>query len=90
MNPTLHLKGSKNPVTACASSRCCGAPRNPFSNGTAWESVNFKEHIRWTEPYFIRSGDMGELCFEFWKEGSIPLSVYYKLFDDLVLTFVYT
>jgi len=52
--------------------------------------VNFKEHIRWTEPYFIRSGDMGELCFSFCKEGIIPLSVFYKMFDDLVLTFVYT
>jgi 4'-phosphopantetheinyl transferase EntD len=52
--------------------------------------VNFKEHIRWTEPYFIRRGDLGELSFEFRKEGSVPLSVYYKLFDDLVLTFVYT
>jgi 4'-phosphopantetheinyl transferase EntD len=52
--------------------------------------VNFKEHIRWTQPYFIRSGDLGELCFEFRKDGSIPLSVYYEIFDDLVLTFVYT
>jgi phosphopantetheinyl transferase (holo-ACP synthase) len=52
--------------------------------------VNFKEHIRWTAPYFIRSGDMGELCFSFCKESFIPLSVYYKLFNDLVLTFVYT
>jgi 4'-phosphopantetheinyl transferase EntD len=52
--------------------------------------VNFKEHIRWTEPYFIRRGDLGELSFEFRKEGSVPLSVYYKIFDDLVLTFVYS
>jgi 4'-phosphopantetheinyl transferase EntD len=52
--------------------------------------VNFKEHIRWTEPYFIRRGDLGELSFEFRKEGSVPLSVFYKIFDDLVLTFVYT
>jgi 4'-phosphopantetheinyl transferase EntD len=52
--------------------------------------VNFKENIRWTEPYFIRRGDLGELSFEFRKEGSVPLSVYYKIFDDLVLTFVYT
>jgi 4'-phosphopantetheinyl transferase len=52
--------------------------------------VNFKEHICWIEPYFIRSGEMSELCFEFRKEGVIPLSVYYKIFDDLVLTFVYT
>jgi 4'-phosphopantetheinyl transferase EntD len=52
--------------------------------------VNFKEHIRWTEPYFVRSGDLGELCFEFRKEEPIPLSVFYKLFDDLVLTFVFT
>jgi 4'-phosphopantetheinyl transferase EntD len=60
--------------------------------------VNFKEHIRWTEPYFVRADeladergdDMGELCFEFRKEGSIRLSVYYKIFGDLVLTFVYT
>ncbi|HTB26058.1 MAG TPA: 4'-phosphopantetheinyl transferase superfamily protein [Puia sp.] len=52
--------------------------------------VNFKDHIRWTDPYFIRRGDLGELSFEFSKEGSVMLSVYYKLFDDLVLTFVYT
>ena len=52
--------------------------------------VNFKEHIRWTEPYFIRAGEMGELCFEFKKDGSVPLSVFYKMFDDLVLTFVFT
>jgi 4'-phosphopantetheinyl transferase EntD len=52
--------------------------------------VDFKDHIRWTDPYFIRSGDLGELCFEFRKEASVMLSVYYKLFDDLVLTFVYT
>ncbi|HEY4936898.1 MAG TPA: 4'-phosphopantetheinyl transferase superfamily protein [Puia sp.] len=52
--------------------------------------VNFKEHIRWTKPYFIRTGDLGELCFEFRKGGTIPLSVYYKIFDDLVLTFVYS
>ncbi len=52
--------------------------------------VNFKEHIHWTEPYFVRTGDIGELCFTFRKEGIIPLAVYYKIFDDLVLTFVYT
>jgi len=52
--------------------------------------VNFKEHIRWTDPYFIRSGDMGELSFSFCKDGIVPLSVHYKVFDDLVLTFVYT
>jgi 4'-phosphopantetheinyl transferase EntD len=52
--------------------------------------VNFKEHIRWKEPYFVRSGDLGELCFEFRKAEPVPLSVFYKLFDDLVLTFVYT
>lgn len=52
--------------------------------------VNFKDHILWTEPYFIRSGDVGELCFTFCKESVIPLSVFYKIFDDLVLTFVYT
>jgi len=52
--------------------------------------VNFREHIRWTAPYFIRSGDFGEMCFEFRKDGSVMLPVYYKVFDDLVLTFVYT
>jgi 4'-phosphopantetheinyl transferase EntD len=52
--------------------------------------VNFKEHIRWSEPYFIHTGDLGELSFEFRKEGSVSLSVYYKIFYDLVLTFVYT
>jgi 4'-phosphopantetheinyl transferase EntD len=52
--------------------------------------VNFREHIRWTEPYFIRSGKIGELSFEFVKDEIVRLSVYYKFFDDLVLTFVYT
>jgi 4'-phosphopantetheinyl transferase EntD len=52
--------------------------------------VNFKEHIRWTEPYFVRSGEFGQLCFSFEKNEPIPLSVYYITFDDLVLTFVYT
>lgn len=52
--------------------------------------VDFREHIRWVEPYFIRSEDLGELSFEFRKEYAIPLSVFYKIFDDLVLTFVYT
>ena len=52
--------------------------------------VNFREHIRWTEPYFDRTGVFGSLCFSFCKEGNIPLSVYYKFFDDLVLTFVHT
>lgn len=52
--------------------------------------VNFKEHICWSEPYFIRSGEFGSLCFTFCKDGIIPLSVYYKIFEDLVLTFVYT
>jgi 4'-phosphopantetheinyl transferase EntD len=52
--------------------------------------VNFREHIKWTQPYFIRTGELGELCFTFRKEEPIPLSVFYKFFDDLVLTFVYT
>jgi 4'-phosphopantetheinyl transferase EntD len=52
--------------------------------------VNFKEHICWTEPYFVRSDSLGELCFEFRKELPVSLPVYYKFFDDLVLTFVYT
>jgi 4'-phosphopantetheinyl transferase EntD len=52
--------------------------------------VDFREHIRWKEPYFIRSGELSELCFEFKKETPIPLSVFYKIFDDLVLTFVVT
>ena len=52
--------------------------------------VNFREHICWTDPYFNRSGDMGQLYFEFRKGKPIPLSVYYKIFDDLVLTFVYS
>ncbi len=52
--------------------------------------VNFKEHMQWVEPYFIRTSNLGMLSFEFRKDGIIPLSVYYKLFDDLVLSFVYT
>jgi 4'-phosphopantetheinyl transferase EntD len=56
--------------------------------------VDFREHISWTEPYFISSDaypdEMGGLSFEFRKGKVVPLSVYYKVFDDLVLTFVYT
>jgi 4'-phosphopantetheinyl transferase EntD len=56
--------------------------------------VDFREHICWTEPYFIRTDErpdeMGGLSFEFRKGMVVPLSVYYKIFDDLVLTFVYT
>jgi 4'-phosphopantetheinyl transferase EntD len=53
-------------------------------------NVNFREHICWVKPYFIRSNGFGELSFEFRKQEVIPLSIYYKLFDDLVLTFVFT
>ncbi len=52
--------------------------------------VDFREHIRWKAPYFVRSADLGELSFEFRKDKPIPLSVFYKIFDDLVLTFVFT
>jgi 4'-phosphopantetheinyl transferase EntD len=53
-------------------------------------NINFKQHICWVSPYFIRSGSFGELTFEFRKQKTIPLSIFYKLFDDLVLTFVFT
>jgi phosphopantetheinyl transferase len=53
--------------------------------------VNFREHIQWIEPYFIRSGEeIGQLSFAFRKEGDQSLTVYYKLFNDLVLGFVYS
>ncbi len=53
--------------------------------------VNFRQHIQWTEPYFIRTGEnLGKLSFAFRKEGDQPLAVYYKLFSDLVLSFVYS
>lgn len=52
--------------------------------------VNFREHICWTEPYFKRADGLGELSFEFRKGNTVPLSVFYKIFEDLVLTFVYT
>ena len=53
-------------------------------------NVNFRQHICWVHPYFIRSDGFGKLSFEFRKNAIVPLSVYYKLFDDLVLTFVFT
>ena len=53
-------------------------------------NVNFREHICWVTPFFVRSEGFGELSFDFRKEAAIPLSIYYKLFDDLVLTFVFT
>jgi phosphopantetheinyl transferase len=54
--------------------------------------VNFREHIRWVEPYFIRDGrdSFGQLCFSFCKQGEQALSIHYKLFRDLVLSFVYS
>ncbi len=54
-------------------------------------SVNFREHIQWIEPYFIRTGDeLGQLSFAFRKQGDQALTVYYKVFNDLVLGFVYS
>jgi 4'-phosphopantetheinyl transferase EntD len=53
-------------------------------------NVNFRQHICWVKPYFIRSEGFGELTFEFRKHETVPLVIYYKLFDDLVLTFVFT
>jgi 4'-phosphopantetheinyl transferase EntD len=53
-------------------------------------NVNFREHICWVKPYFVRSDGFGKLSFEFRKQGSVPLSIYYKVFEDLVLTFVFT
>jgi 4'-phosphopantetheinyl transferase EntD len=52
--------------------------------------VDFREHIEWTDPYFVRSGLLGQLSFVFKKKGRIPLTIQYKLFDDLILTFVVT
>jgi 4'-phosphopantetheinyl transferase EntD len=53
-------------------------------------NVNFREHICWVKPYFIRAEGFGKLSFEFRKGNTVPLTVSYKLFDDLVLSFVYT
>jgi 4'-phosphopantetheinyl transferase EntD len=53
-------------------------------------NVNFREHICWVKPYFVRSDGFGKLTFEFRKEGVVPLSIFYKVFEDLVLTFVFT
>jgi 4'-phosphopantetheinyl transferase EntD len=53
--------------------------------------VNFREHIQWAEPYFIRvDGEFGQLRFDFRKQGIQALTVYYKLFNDLVMSFVYS
>jgi 4'-phosphopantetheinyl transferase EntD len=53
--------------------------------------VNFREHIRWIEPYFVRgAGVPGQMSFAFRKEGDQHLTIYYKLFNDLVLSFVYS
>ncbi len=52
--------------------------------------VDFRQHMVWTEPYFIRTDQGAALSFEFRKSVPVPLSVFYKIFDDLVLTFVYT
>jgi phosphopantetheinyl transferase len=53
-------------------------------------NVNFREHICWVKPYFIRADAFGKLSFEFRKGAHVPLTISYKLFDDLVLSFVYT
>jgi 4'-phosphopantetheinyl transferase EntD len=53
--------------------------------------VNFREQIQWIEPYFIRGNEtLGQMSFAFRKGGDKRLAVYYKLFDDLVLSFVYS
>ncbi len=52
--------------------------------------VNFREHIQWVPPYFVRAEEMGRLAFAFRKNGDQPLEVSYKMFQDLVLSFVYT
>ena len=53
-------------------------------------NVNFREHICWVKPYFIRADGFGKLSFEFRKGKPVPLTISYKIFDDLVLSFVYT
>ncbi|MDP9041307.1 MAG: 4'-phosphopantetheinyl transferase superfamily protein [Bacteroidota bacterium] len=54
-------------------------------------NVNFKEHIRWVNPYFNKEDGFDQLYFEFRKlVDYIPLSIHYKIFNDLVVTFVYT
>ncbi|HVY76379.1 MAG TPA: 4'-phosphopantetheinyl transferase superfamily protein [Puia sp.] len=53
-------------------------------------SIDFRKHIQWMDPYFIRGGLFGQLNFVFRKRDYQPLLVYYKLFDDLVLSFVYS
>lgn len=53
-------------------------------------NVNFRKHICWVKPYFIRADGFGKLSFEFRKGTPVLLSISYKLFDDLVLSFVYT
>lgn len=52
--------------------------------------IDFRKHIQWMDPYFIRGGLFGQLNFVFRKRDYQPLPVYYKLFDDLVLSFVYS
>jgi phosphopantetheinyl transferase len=54
-------------------------------------NVNFKEHICWVNPYFNKGDKFDQLYFEFRKlVDYIPLFIHYKIFGDLVLTFVYT
>ncbi len=52
--------------------------------------VNFREHIQWESPYFLRSGEVSRLVFSFRKNGEQRLEVCYKFFQDLVLSFVFT
>jgi 4'-phosphopantetheinyl transferase EntD len=53
--------------------------------------VNFREHIQWLEPCFTRAEEApGKLGFAFLKGGNQDLTVHYKLFNDLVLSFVYS
>ena len=53
-------------------------------------SVDFRAHIRWVAPYFMRKENGASLNFEFSKDKPVELSVFYKFFDDLVLTYIFT
>ncbi len=49
MNPPSRSRELKNQAIGFVSSRYCGVPKNPFSNGIAWEG-KLQGHIRGPNP----------------------------------------
>ncbi len=81
----------KNQVTGCVSSHLLWSAKESIFKWYSLGKVNFKEHIRLDRSIFYPLEEIWQnYVLSSGKMELVPLSVYYKLFDDLVLTFVYT